>query len=461
MPGLGPAFFFSGVAERARFRGTIPGSTKLPMDDKTVLTTLRYLDLPAQVRDFVEFSAEENRALAEVNQKVAAGSTLAQVMDLVFDATRGICPCDRIGIAFLEDDGRLVSHWARASYEPVLLGAGYAEGLAGSSLGRVIADGRPRVIPDLEAYLAEHPGSASTALLVREGVRSSMTCPLSVEGRAVGVMFRSSRRRDAYDDRQVRLHLAIAERLAQAVEKAWRIERLTAANRAYAEMLSFVSHELKNPLASIVMDARILTGGYLGEISPRQTEVVERMARKSRYLLALLRDYLDLARIDGPEFSLSIAPGVDLVAEVIEPAAELVASELEDRGSRLVRDLPPGPIPVSCDAGLLRIVVANLLGNAAKYGNPGGEVRVTARREATAFSVSVWNEGPGLPESERPRLFRKFSRLDTEELRDRRGSGLGLYTCRRIVELHGGRIRAASEPGKWAEFTFTIPDPKG
>ena len=429
------------------------------MDEDTTLTTLRYLDLPGAVRDFVEFTAAENRALAAVNQKVAAGSTLAEVMNLVFDATREICPCDRIGVALLEDEGRIVSHWVRASYEPVLLGGGYSEGLAGSSLAEVIASGRPRVIADLEAYLAEHPASASSALLVREGVRSSMTCPLSVEGRAVGVMFRSSRLRGAYDDRQVRLHLAIAERVAQAVEKAWRIERLTAATRAYAEMLGFVSHELKNPLASIVMDARILTGGYLGEISKKQAEVVERMARKSRHLLALLRDYLDLAQIDGPEFSLSIAPGADLVADVIEPAVELVASELEDRGSRLVRDLPTGPIPVSCDPVLLRIVVANLVGNAAKYGNPGGEVRVEARREEGAFSVSVWNEGPGFPESERPRLFRRFYRLDTAATRDRRGSGLGLYTCRRIVELHGGRIRAASEPGRWAEFTFTIPDP--
>jgi len=429
------------------------------MDDDTTLTTLRYLDLPGAVRDFLELTAAENRALAAVNQKVAAGSTLAEVMDLVFDATREICPCDRIGVAFLEDDGRIVSHWVRASYEPVLLGSGYSESLAGSSLGKVIASGRPRVIPDLEAYLAEHPGSASTALLVREGVRSSMTCPLAVEGRSIGVMFRSSRRTGAYDDRQVRLHLAIAERVAQAVEKAWRIERLAAANRAYGEMLSFVSHELKNPLASVVMDARVLTGGYVGELAPRQTEVVERMARKSRHLLALLRDYLDLAQVEGPEFSLRVAPGVDLVADVIEPAVELVASELEERGSRLVRDLPPGPVAVACDAALLRIVVANLLGNAAKYGSQGGEIRVSAGREAGAVSVSVRNQGAGFPESALPRLFRRFSRLDTAATRERRGSGLGLYTCRRIVELHGGRIRAASEPGAWAEFSFTIPDP--
>jgi hypothetical protein len=429
------------------------------MKDESAVTTLRYLDLPGSVRDFVEFSAEESRVLATVNQKVAANTSLADVMDFVFNATREICPCDRIGVAFLEDEDRLVSDYVRASYEPVLLSTGYAEVLQGSSLRHVISTGQPRVIDDLESYLAEHPSSASTALLVREGVRSSMTCPLSVDGRPVGVMFRSSHRPRAYDDHQVRLHLAIAERLAQSVEKAWRIERLTAANHAYTEMLGFVSHELKNPLASMVMDARILTGGYLGSRDPRHVEVVERMARKSGYLLGLLREYLDLARIESGELAVSIGPDVDLIGDVIEPAVEIVRSDIEEHGSRLTRDLPAGSFPVRCDPDLLKIVLVNLLGNAAKYGNPDGEIRVSARRDPGSFSVSVWNEGPGFPESEKHRLFRRFSRLQTPELRDRKGSGVGLYTCWRIVELHGGRIRAASEPGRWAEFTFTIPDP--
>ena len=286
-----------------------------------------------------------------------------------------------------------------------------------------------------------------------------MTCPLSVDGRPVGVMFRSSCRPKAYDDHQVRLHLAIAERLAQAVEKAWRIEQLTAANRGYTEMLAFVGHELTSPLASMVMDAGTLAGGHLGPLDTRQIEVVERVARKSRVLLGLLRDYLDLARLESGELTASIVSGVDLTSDVIEPAIETVRSELEEHGGRLTRDLPAGPLPVRCDADLLRIVLANLLRNAAKYGNPDGEIRVSARRDPGSFSVSVWNEGPGFPEDQKPRLFRKFSRLQTPELLKHRGSGVGLYTCRRIIELHGGRIRAASEPSRWAEFTFTIPDP--
>lgn len=430
------------------------------MTKKRPFEVLRYLDLPAALREAIEFSAEEAAALAEVNQRVAAGRTLSEVMDFLFEHTRGVFPCDRVALAFLDEDGeRVVSHWLRADYEGVRLGPGYAEELRGSSLERVITSGTPRIISDLEAYLAAKPSSRSTRLLVDEGVRSSMTCPLSVDGRNVGLLFRSSRRPHAYDERQVRLHLALAERLAQAVEKAWRIEQLGRANAAYLEMLSFVSHELKNPIASLVTDGTVLLEGFRGEMSPQQAEAVRKMVGKAQGVLALVRDYLDLARIEGGELRLRSQNVADVIAAVVEPAVELAAAQLEERGCRLERDLPPAPLPLDCDPDLLRIVLVNLLSNAGKYASQGGEVRLSLRRTDSGLTATVRNEGPGFSESERGRLFRKFSRLSSPELARRRGSGVGLYTCWRIVRLHGGRIWARSEPGHWAEFSFEIPQP--
>jgi len=106
---------------------------------------------------------------------------------------------------------------------------------------------------------------------------------------------------------------------------------------------------------------------------------------------------------------------------------------------------------------LLQIVVVNLLSNAVKYGNEGGEVRLTVRNEDDRLITSVWNEGPGFPEEEQSKLFRKFSRIQTPELLQRKGTGVGLYTTWRIVQSHQGRIEARSKHGEWAEFTFTIP----
>ena len=98
-------------------------------------------------------------------------------------------------------------------------------------------------------------------------MRSNLACPLSVEGRIVGFIFRSSRRTHAYRPRHIELQMAISERLSQAVEKAWRIEQLEEANHAYTQMLGFVSHELKSPVASMVTDAELLSQGYLGDLT--------------------------------------------------------------------------------------------------------------------------------------------------------------------------------------------------
>ncbi len=421
--------------------------------------TMRYVD-PARAPALQQsFTGQERAILKRVNQKIAARESLEAVIDYLFESTRDISPCDRVGVAFLDDDGRIVAHCVRAAYEPLLLTKGYTEDLSRGSLRAVLKRGWPRIINDLERYLTEHPGSASTKLLVREGVRSNLTCPLAVEGRVVGVMFRSARRPQAYGERQVGLHLAIAERLSQAVEKAWQIEQLRAANQAYFELLGFVSHELKSPVASVVTNARLLDEGYLGELRPKQAEFVRRMISAGEYLLGLIREYLDLARLEGGDLDVRPAKDVDFVDTIVEPSLAVIQVQFEAKRMRLTRDEPDSPTRVEVDPELLKIVLINLLGNAVKYGNAAGEIRLRVEFESERFRVSVWNQGPGFPESEHPRLFRKFSRLRSPELLKEKGTGVGLYTVWRIIKLHGGRVWARSEPGAWAEFGFEIPQP--
>ena len=423
-------------------------------------SSVRFVDPSRAAAAMQLFSEAERAVLRVVNQKVAAQQSLTAVVDFLFEQTRSIFPFDRIGLSFVEDDGkRVVSHYARTLYEPVLLDEGYAEDLRGSSLDAVLRKRLPRIIDDLEEYLVEHPASRSTKLLVKEGVRSSLTCPLMVEGRVVGFMFRSSRSPHAYDWHHVELQMAIAERISQAVEKAWRIEQLEAAQRAYFEMLGFVAHELKNPVASMVTDAQLLSQGYLGALTPDQKAKIDKFIARGEYLLDLVREYLDLARIEGRELDLDARSGVDFTPEVVDAAVDLIDGLMQARGMTLRRELPTETLLVECDPTLLRIVLVNLLGHAVKYGREGGEIRLAVLRRKTGITVSVWNEGLGFPPQERDKLFRKFSRLDSPGLKARKGTGVGLYNAWRIVQLHGGRIRAAAKQGEWAEFSFSIPQP--
>jgi signal transduction histidine kinase len=405
------------------------------------------------------FPQEEQAILDRINQKISAAPTLDNLMDFLFDTIRDLYPCDRIGLSFIEDDGRRVAaHWTRALYEPIYLKKGYSEDISQSSLRTVLESGSPRIIYDLEAYLEEHPRSFSSSLLVKEGVRSSMTCVLAVEDRPVGLVFLSSRAPHSYTPYHVRLWQAIAERLSQAVEKAWRIEQLTAANQAYTEMLGFVSHELKNPVASMITDARVLAQGYLGPMDPKHVAKLEKLIKKGDYLLELVRNYLDLARMEGGNLRMN-PKRVDLLSEVVEPAIDIVLPQVQEKNQVLERAYCATTLEVEVDPALLKIVLVNLVGNASKYGNVGGILRVRVERDTSGFLVGVYNEGPGWPPEERSKLFRKFSRLQSPELRARKGTGIGLYTSWRMVHLHGGRIDGTSEHGHWAEFTVEIPQP--
>ncbi len=422
---------------------------------------VHYVDPYRDADGFAAITEDERAQLRAVNQRIAAKPTLGDVIDYLFDETQGLISCDRMSLAFLEEDGRrVVQRYVRAAYKPLFLEPGFAEDLNGTSLAAVLESGRPRLIGDLREYLLAHPRSRATERLLQEGVRSSLTCPLVVEGRIVGFMFRSARATDAFARRHVELQMAISERLSQAVEKAWRIEQLEEANHAYLEMLSFVSHELKSPVASMVTDARLVADGYFGPLEDGARDKLERLTKKGEYLLELVREYLDLARVEGNELRAGFKPNVSLERAVIEPSIELVRPQLEGREMTVTVDSSQTPrLLADCDPTLLQIVVVNLLTNAAKYGRRGGRVVVRIKSGYGNVSVSVWNEGPGFSANDRARLFRRFSRLKDPEPGAHRGTGLGLYNAWRIIQLHHGRIHARAQPGEWAEFSFELPQP--
>jgi two-component system NtrC family sensor kinase len=228
-------------------------------------------------------------------------------------------------------------------------------------------------------------------------------------------------------------------------------------NRDYMEMLGFVSHELKNPIATARLSVESLLAGNAGELSSKQREVVARVSRNAAYLEGMVRNYLDLSRIEQGELE-ARKQFVVLRADILDRAVSQVTSQLESKGMALEMEVPEDLV-VHADPDLLTIVLDNLIGNAAKYGREGGRIRVTAERDASAVHCSVWNEGDGIPADQLDRLFQKFSRLPGGKGPRQRGTGLGLFVTRQILELHGGHIGAQSEEGSWVRFFFDLPLP--
>jgi signal transduction histidine kinase len=427
------------------------------MEDKSIL---EFFDVDYDHIRTDDFSPATLQALEMINRKVAAHESLDALMNFVFDSTIRICHCDRIWLAFVQEGGqRAVAKWVRATYSPLLLDKGYTADIRKSYLRKVVEERKVCLIHDLRGYLAENPDITSTKLLVEEGVRSSMTAPLLMGGRTVALLFRSSRNPNAFSEKNVRQNLATVERISQAVNMAYKMDELGEAIHSYMEMLGFISHELKSPLSSIIMDGRLVAEGYLGPLEPKQGEKIERINAKAEYLLSLVREYLDLARIEGGQLEVTLRKNVDIGADVIEPAIELLKNQLEAKQMTLSWEHPPSPLLVEVDRQLLRIVMVNLLGNAIKYGFERSEIRLTTKLADGDLEVSVWNEGFGFLEKQKPLLFKKFSRLEPTNGQKTRGTGVGLFTCWKIIRLHGGTIQGESQHGQWARFTFNIPQP--
>lgn len=158
--------------------------------------------------------------MCAVAEHVAGGVRVDDTLDRIYESFRGLIPFNRIGCALIGEDGTTVrAYWARSD-RPLKIHRGFTAPLAGSSLEPILRTGEPRILNDLERHLAEHPESASTRLIVEEGIRSSLTCPLLTQGKAVGFLFFSSVDKNTYRDLHQDVFLHIAGQLSALIEKS-------------------------------------------------------------------------------------------------------------------------------------------------------------------------------------------------------------------------------------------------
>lgn len=232
-------------------------------------------------------------------------------------------------------------------------------------------------------------------------------------------------------------------------------QQLHQINRNYMEMLGFVSHELKNPLASAIMGLYTVKDGYLGEINQAQKNALSSVAMSLDYFHEMIKNYLDLSRLEKGEL-VANKRRVSLKQEVVNPVVEGLDYGLQER-NMVLEDNIPANVTLNADPDLLKIVYDNLLSNAIKYGRAGGTIELDAHANNGNMTLSVRNDGEGIPTDKMPLLFKKFSRLYNTATMTQKGTGLGLFICKEIVEKHGGQIWVDSKDGKWVKFNFTVP----
>ncbi|MEW1952757.1 PAS domain S-box protein [Terrabacter sp. NPDC080008] len=236
------------------------------------------------------------------------------------------------------------------------------------------------------------------------------------------------------------------------------VEELTRLDRTKSDFVSTVSHELRTPLASVLGYAEMLEDGAAGDLTPRQLELVERVDRNGRRLLALIEDLLINSRIETGR--LDLQPTRCDLADVVASAWASVETVTRDRTLVRELDVSPAPLWVEGDAAALERMVTNLLSNAVKFTPDGGWVSLVARpdeRHSDTVRLVVSDTGIGIPAADHERVFARFFRSAAANERAIQGPGLGLSIVRAIAEGHGGSVSVESAPDEGATFTVSIP----
>jgi PAS domain S-box-containing protein len=229
---------------------------------------------------------------------------------------------------------------------------------------------------------------------------------------------------------------------------------LQEADRRKNEFLALLAHELRNPLAPLRNALFVLKqSGANGRSGETLYDLMERQVRQ---LTRLVEDLLDVSRIAEGKIQLR-KEVVDLVS-LVRRTSEAVGPTIEDRRHELALTLPDQPMCMKADPARLEQVLTNLLTNAAKYTDSGGRIDVTVRRDQNHAVICVRDTGAGIAPALLPHVFDLYVQAHTDRERAQGGLGIGLTLVRRLVEMHGGKVEAASEgPGKGSAFTIRLP----
>jgi signal transduction histidine kinase/ActR/RegA family two-component response regulator len=396
------------------------------------------------------------RAIADVAHALAASPDLDTVLRTAVDAVRGLVRADSARIALVDEAGRLIVRYSTVFSSVMAPGFEIARGEGVGGLAW--ATGQPVRTDDFRAD-PRFQDSPYVPIAEADAIVSSMTVPIITAGAVVGVIYANNFTRRPFTDSDQAALVTLADHAAVAVEKARLLARehaaraeAEAASRGKDELLAMLGHELRNPLAAIANAVHVLEAANLpAELAHRAREII---GRQNAHLARLVDDLLDVARVTSGKIALVRRP-LELSQAVRHSLAALAASGRTER-HRITTDLEP--VWADVDETRFEQIVNNLVGNALRFTPAAGSIEITLRRAGEAAVLSVRDSGVGIAPEMLPRVFDLFAQGERGPDRGAGGLGLGLTLVRRITELHGGTVEAASDgPGHGSTFTVRLP----
>ena len=317
-----------------------------------------------------------------------------------------------------------------------------------------------RSVVRIEDFLADPKYNQESAVLAAN--RRGLGVPMLRDGAPIGVLTVMWKDPGPIPEKFEHLLQTFADQAVIAIENIRlfneiqeKSRQLEIANKHKSEFLANMSHELRTPLNAIIGFSDVMLGGMTGPMADKQKEFTRDIRDSGRHLLGLINDILDLAKIEAGRMELDIARFN--LASAMDNALTLVRGRAERHGIQLETAIGEEVGDYDGDERKFKQIMLNLLTNAVKFTPEGGTVTMAARRLDASYVFSVKDTGIGIAAEDQEKVFEEFRQVGTDYARKAEGTGLGLTLTRRLVELHGGKIRLESEPGKGSTFTFNLP----
>lgn len=328
----------------------------------------------------------------------------------------------------------------------------------------------PIDLPSIQGVIANGQSAQLSLVVTGEkgilpGAHTQIVVPIRREAQVIGLLILEST-----SDSQTSLDFLnrLSDNAAIAISNAQLFAEVQRANLAKSEFVSFVAHELKNPMTSIKGYSELLAAGSVGPINEMQANFLNTIRANVQRMSALVSDLNDNAKIEAGQLRLDYKPVA--VDEVVDEVIRSTKRQIEDKKQVVELQLPPELPSVWADQTRVAQVLTNLVSNAHKYTPEGGKILVCAETAPNQWDpggakevVHLWvkDNGIGISMEDQVKIFQKFFRSDDSKAREAPGTGLGLNITKSLVEMQGGRIWFDSEFRKGTSFHFTVPVAEG
>jgi signal transduction histidine kinase/DNA-binding response OmpR family regulator len=288
---------------------------------------------------------------------------------------------------------------------------------------------------------------------VRGGFRNALAVPLVAENQVIGLLCMVDKAGGFTGEDEGFLAL-FASQAAIAVRNSQLFEHTKSLDRLKSEFVAVVSHEIRTPLTSVKGAVELLADDHYFKNSEQQIKLLTIAHANAERLLVLINDILDFSKLESSSLPMNVER--QRLEPVMTQAIQNLRTQLEERRIQLETVISPELPDLVFDAVRIVQVLTNLVSNAIKFSPPGGRIEVSAEPWEGVVRVGVRDHGEGIAPGDLPKLFRKFSQIDSSATRKAGGTGLGLVICKAIVEQHGGLITVESTPGQGSTFYFTL-----